>query len=102
MVAHEADHTAVVAHRRVVGRVDGEGFHQGAGAVLLQEELESAEVGAGFDVFAEGQHQVVAQAHGGGIGHHVATCDSDEVAVSAEVNRAVDGAQTRDIVAIEV
>ena len=101
-VAHKADDATVVAHCRVVSRINGESFHQSASAVLLQEQLQRAEVCASFDVFAEGQHQVITQAHGGGIGHHVATGHRDEVAVGAEVNRTIGCAQTRGYVAVEV
>ena len=102
LIAHEADDATVGAHSRVVGLADREGFDQSASAVLLQEQLEGAEIGAGFDVFAEGQDQVITQAHGGSVGHHVAAGHRDEVAVGAEVNRAVGRAQTRGDVTVQV
>ena len=69
---------------------------------MFEEQLQGGVVTARLHVFTEGQHQVVVQAHGGRVVHRIATRHRDEVGVSAEVNRAVGGAQACGHIAIDV
>ena len=101
-VAAEGNRAPIVTVDRVVGCIDREGFNQGARAILLEEQLERGAIGTRFHVFTESQYQVVIQAHCGGVVDGITARHRFQMAVGAEVNRAVGCTQTRRCVTVDV